>query len=81
MSRRLKMKRRADKASYDATCKTAALAFSERRFNDALGVYTSYQTDYPESHQDEIAKRINALRSYISEHVENSTFFQKDSIR
>jgi len=77
MSRRLRSQRRADKASFDEVCSSAATAFGERRFDDALAAYQAYQAAHPDSHKEQIEVKISALQSYITDHVEQSKFFEK----
>jgi len=71
MSRRLRLQLRAGKVLYTEACRQAAEAFRERRFHDALSIYEQFASEHPTTHTEEIQTRVQALKEYIEEHVEN----------
>jgi len=70
MRRRLKVRLRPGDAVFNKACADAAEAFREHRFRDALAVYEQFEKEHPGVREDDIRLKIDALRSYIVDHVE-----------
>ena len=70
MSRRLRLQLRASKALYDKACSEAAVAFEERRYQDAIAIYERFAQEHPKVHPEELQMRLHALKDYVTGHVE-----------
>jgi len=70
MRRRLKIRLHPGDAIFNKACAEAAEAFREHRFRDALAVYERFKEEHPGIRSDDIRLKIDALRSYIVDHVE-----------
>lgn len=70
MRRRMKLQLRAGKALYDEACRKAGIAFSERRFDDAIRIYEQFAQEHPQVLPEQLQMRLTALREYVTEHLE-----------